>query len=134
MKKIPKRKTVSQLKKDADSVTSELVRRSAADWQGLVKCYTCPVKKHWKQMQCGHYESRMYNGTRYELKNLRPQCVACNIFKMGNKTIFALNLQKEEGQGILEELRAQAIKITQFTANQLEMFIVSLKDRLKKLN
>ena len=122
-----KKPTVAKLKKEADRLYSIKLRQSASNSRGFVKCYTCPVTKNWKEMQCGHYESRSNNATRFEPKNTKVQCVGCNLFKSGNKTVFALNLVKEYGQGVLGELRKKAQSVKQFNIKELQGMIKELK-------
>lgn len=99
----PENKTISQLKKEADKLCSLYVRQLGADWQGFNYCYTCGVKKHWKELQAGHYISRVYTNTRWHLPNLKPQCYSCNVMKRGNMDEFAIRLEAET-PGILKEL------------------------------
>jgi len=117
------RETISLLKKQADKVFSEYIRRRDADWKDENFCFTCGVKKHWKQLQCGHYESRGNNNTRFDERNSQPQCVKCNVFHYGEKTIFALRLMEKYGKGILDTLRKKAQKTKQFTPKELKAII-----------
>jgi len=98
-----KKKSISQLKKQADDLVSQFVRRSTADWKGYNSCFTCGITKHYKELQCGHYVSRTYNNLRWSLLNLRPQCYSCNVMKRGNMDEFAVRLEKET-PGILKQL------------------------------
>ena|SRR3990167_6151422 len=105
MKKVKKELSLKKLKAKADAVYSKRLRESRADENGMVKCYTCNTVKHWKQMQCGHYISRTRTSLRYYLKNTKVQCPGCNLFNQGRLDVFAINLIKEYGEGILEELQ-----------------------------
>lgn len=105
-----KKKTTSQLKKELDKVFSQYIRQKAADKEGFVLCYTCGVKKHWKEMQNGHFVSRVYLATRFEEGNVRPQCVGCNVFGGGKVVAFAANLEKEQ-PGIVGLLYRKAQEI-----------------------
>lgn len=127
------KKSISKLKKDLDKIYSEYIRSKDANFRGNVRCYTCGKIFHWKQVDCGHYESRSHNNTRYDERNTKPQCKSCNIWKRGNLTIFAVKLQKEYGTGILEELRKKASRTKQFTIKELEKSIECYKDKLKEL-
>ena len=42
---------------------------------------------------------------RYDERNNHCQCVACNVFKKGNLTVYALRLIKIYGTKLLEELK-----------------------------
>src|SRR3990167_6429980 len=94
--------------KETDKVFSLWVRKSHADKNGNVTCYTCPYTAHWKKFQNGHLVSRYYLSTRYDERNCRPQCITCNIWRHGRTPEFAENLSKELGDGIVEELYAKA--------------------------
>jgi len=116
-----KRPSIPQLKKKADKLYSLKLRKEAANKEGMCKCYTCSSIKHWKELQCGHFVTRTITALRYEPKNTRPQCVSCNLFKQGCPDIFAYNLTKEYGAGILKEFQ-EARKI-QLTNNEVRALL-----------
>lgn len=100
-----KKKSVSFYKKKLDKVFSIYIRQKGADSSGMNTCYTCGVRKHWKELQCGHWISRSYLATRFIEENCRPQCMQCNVFKDGCKDVFSLKLLKELGEKRLQELQ-----------------------------
>jgi len=55
-------------------------------------------------MQCGHFMSRRHYSTRWLDTNARPQCYGCNVHSQGRNYEFALNLNKEYGYDIAQEL------------------------------
>lgn len=127
-------KTLPQLKKLADKITSELVRKTGIDFNGYNKCYTCGVKKHWKELQCGHFISRTYGITRWYLPNLRVQCYSCNVMNRGNLQEFAARLEMEKPG---EVLRLTQLKHTPNQCpNYLDIvnIIEDYKGRIKNLN
>lgn len=73
-----KAQTKAQLRKRADWLFSRLIRWTAADERGYCKCVTCGVRKHWSKIDCGHFMSRRFNGTRWHWNNCWPQCKPCN--------------------------------------------------------
>ena len=103
-----KTKTRSQLVKELDKVYSIYIRNKYADKDGLVQCVTCGERKPVKEMQNGHYESRGHYPTRWLDKNCHPQCPACNVFKKGNYTEYAIYMVHRYGVGVLEELKILA--------------------------
>ncbi len=117
--KLPKRISVARLRRKLDAVYSTYLRKNGADERGIASCYTCGVKKHWKDLQCGHYISRSYNQLRFDPRNTKIQCVGCNIFKNGNIDEYALKLTEEYGLQILKELAEEKRKIRQFTVQEL---------------
>lgn len=61
--------------KKLDKFTSLYVRQKGADKNGIATCYTCGARYYWKDMDCGHYIKRRYLHTRWDLNNVRPQCL-----------------------------------------------------------
>jgi len=120
-------KSVSTLKKELDRVYSIYIRRKYADANGFAECFTCGVRKHWKELQNGHYVSRAHNNTRFDDFNCHVQCAGCNIFKSGNMDMYAIRLREKYGEGILEELNRRKNVIKQFTAPELEKLIAQYK-------
>ena len=64
-----------KLIKRLDTLVSQYVRYKDSDRYGKVSCYTCGARYHWKDVDCGHFISRKYQGTRWDLQNLRVQCL-----------------------------------------------------------
>lgn len=123
--------------KKLDRIFSEFVRRSHADENGYVRCYTCEWIGHWKECDAGHYVSRTHKGTRWDERNVKPQCKKCNSThewgRKGNLDEYALHLIKDYGQEVLDELnRAKwiAFKIHDF---QIVEMIKDYKEKLKEL-
>lgn len=97
-------KTVLQLMKELDILVSLFVRLSNADKEGLVQCFTCRRFFHYKKIHNGHYVSRFYKQTRWDERNLRPQCPICNLWKRGDPVTFRELLVEEYGETIVREL------------------------------
>lgn len=107
-------KGVSKLVKELDVIFSKYVRLSSADKDGIVSCYTCGHRNHWKKMQNGHYVSRFYKATRWDENNCRVQCAMCNLWKRGDLITFRQKLVvelKEGGVKYLEESRNVSEKL-----------------------
>lgn len=84
---------------------SKFIRKVDADENGMVKCFSCRKVAHWKEMDAGHYIPKSISlALRFYVKNVNVQCTACNRFRHGNLTEYALALKKKYGDGILEEL------------------------------
>ena len=95
----PKAVKISALKKKADKVFSDYIRQRD---DGV--CFTCGVKKYWKEQQNGHYITRGCLPLRYNEENCHCQCVACNVFKGGNYTAYAVAMMEKYGADKLKEL------------------------------
>lgn len=106
-----KKPTQAKLKKKLDSLFSLYIRHKYADENGIVECYTCGKKLPIKRIHNGHFMSRGYLATRFDERNVRPQCPGCNLFGGGKVAEFGLKLEKES-PGIVQELMQEAKKIT----------------------
>lgn len=137
--KVKERKKVSsplwrEIKK-TDQVFSLLVRVMAADQDGMVKCYTCDRVAFWKQdgMECGHFRPRGNMGTRWSIKNCKPQDIGCNRLRNGNLKVFETNLKKEYGDNIIKELNQQAEKVVRFTVDKVKDMRYNFTRQLEQL-
>ena len=66
-----------KLIKELDRLTSLYIRYSYADKSGYVNCYTCGKRLPYRYVDNGHWQSRRYQQTRWDLDNCRPQCRTC---------------------------------------------------------
>lgn len=115
-----KKASLSKLIRLLDQKTSRELRMSQSDGFGFCTCFTCPTRKRWQEMQCGHYISRSCKGLRYEPDNLRVQCAACNIFKNGNLITFRENLVRELGEERVKDMEAQRFVVHKIPASWYE--------------
>lgn len=120
MQKKQKPKTKGYWVKKFDQVFSTFIRKKYADHFGMVGCYTCHVKKHYKDMQNGHYISRGHMTTRWDEENCRVQCVGCNVFRNGNYTEYSYRLLKEIGAKGLDKLMAKKKEIKQWSIKEIQ--------------
>src|SRR3990167_1336114 len=123
-RKRKRKRTIASLKKLADKYFSIYIRK-----RDKGTCFTCFKKDEWKYMQCGHYIPRNFNSLRYDERNCHAQCPGCNIFKQGNKDVYALCLQGKYGFPILQKL-AEDKKISKsFACEELEDIIEEYKKK-----
>ena len=132
MPKTAKKPTRSKLVKKLDVVFSQYVRLSNADNRGYCTCVTCGKQGHWKTggIQAGHFLSRKHYSIRWSLDNVKPQCVACNVYRAGEQYKYSLYL----GNNLAEELYQKSKEITKFTNVELEEMIEKYSTLLKKLS
>lgn len=124
-----KKPTRSKLIKKLDILFSQYVRLSNADKDGYCACITCNRKYYWKNIQAGHFMSRKHYSTRWDIRNVKPQCVGCNMFKNGEQYKYSIFL----GTELSNELYLQSNKIVKFTNNEIEEMIDRYSKELKKL-
>ena len=103
-------KTVSKLKKELDAIFSKFIRA-----RDRGQCYTCPKKDDPKNMQNGHFVPRQYLAIRYSEINCHCQCYACNMLYNGQPSLYALNLVRDYGEGIIESLERERHKVAHLT-------------------
>lgn len=117
-----KKATRSQLIKKLDTVFSQYIRlKYSVD--GLATCVTCGDEKPWKYQQNGHYMSRGNYATRWDETNCHVQCAACNVFKKGNYTEYAIFMIEKYGADKLTELKLKANKGKKFTSVEIQEMI-----------
>lgn len=131
MKPKPKQKTKGYYVKKLDAVFSTYIRQSYANDFGMSSCYSCSKIAHWKDLQCGHFISRAHMNTRWDEKNVRSQCVGCNVFKNGNMVEYSYRLLKEIGEGGMDELMEKKKETRQWSISELKDEIKRYKDKIK---
>ena len=135
IKKKSRKPTVTKLKKKLDTVFSKYIRLKDADALGYVQCYTCGVKKLWEKdgMQAGHFMSRKHTVTRWDERNVKPQCYSCNCHFYGRQYEFGLHLDNEYGEGMSQELLIASRQTQKNNVNDLEELIELYTDKLDQL-
>lgn len=129
MPKTAKKPTRSKLIKKLDTVFSQYIRLSNADNNGYCTCVTCNKTFFWKEIQAGHFMSRKHYSTRWDERNVKPQCVRCNIYNQGEGYLYSLYLGDKLSKKLLYESR----ELRKFTNIELEEMIADYSERVKKL-
>jgi len=124
--------TMKNPKRTLDQVFSKYVRFSNAK-NGYVRCYTCNAVHPPEDVDAGHYVTRQHMGTRWDERNVKPQCRSCNRFKSGVSDEFALHLLKDYGEGILEDLNKHKWIPTKITELEMMEMIKDYREKLKVL-
>lgn len=110
MKKIKLRK-INRMRDEAWGWLSKYIRLKSADQFGMVECYTCGNKVHYKESNAGHFKHGHNKVTFLLEDNIKVQCVACNLYKSGVLDVYGMRLAKEKGISWLEELTALSHKV-----------------------
>lgn len=136
-KEIESDATLSDLIKEADAVFSQFVRLSAADKNGIISCYICDSKVHWKESDAAHYIPRSCMRLRYEELNVRVNCKNCNQYLSGNLIEYAKMLELER-PGLTEQLYEDRTIVYKHSRQELTDIIngysskvIELKKKLK---
>jgi len=62
-----------------DKVFSQYVRLRVCDEYGFSDCFTCGTRRHWKEVDAGHFITRAKFATRWDPVNVQFQCKRCNM-------------------------------------------------------
>lgn len=84
-------------------------------------------------MDAGHYISRSHMATRYDERNVHPQCVPCNRFQEGSRPAYAQYLIAEYGPEIIDDLVKLGNTIKQFRLPELKKLAWTLRKWIKEL-
>jgi len=112
-------------KKKLDDALSKYVRKSNADENGFISCFTCGKKKNWLyETDCGHFQSRGKMSTRflYEpehgMVNVMPQCKRCNMTG-GEQYIFSKRLDEVFGKGTAQKVEIMSNQTRKFSIHEI---------------
>jgi 5-methylcytosine-specific restriction endonuclease McrA len=97
-------------------------------------CISCGKKCEGIDCHAGHYHPRT-DGLNlfFDEKNVNAQCSACNTFRHGNLTQYALGLKKKYGDQILEELDEKRKHLIQIYDNEYLKLIETYKIKIEEL-
>lgn len=123
MRKISRKGLVRKL----DTIFSQYIRKRLAK-NAQVECVTCGVKKHWKEVDAGHFVSRRHYATRWNQQNVHVQCKSCNGFHAGQNYLMGKYIDRTYGAGTADELIMMSRKIKKFSDEDLEELISYYKN------
>lgn len=129
-----KKQTISQAKQTAWKYFSLYFRRVEADDKGELQCYTCGVKKYYKEMQTGHWVTGHSNVTYINLDYVRPQCYQCNVPNHGEQGIFRDKIRQELGDEVVDELLLLAKQPVKMTLSDYQELARFYKESLQSLS
>jgi len=128
-----KAESIGVLTKKLDRIFSVFVRLSGTNKNHSTKCFTCEKVLHWREIQCGHFQSRRFYSTRFHELNCKPQCYACNIGLSGNQYTFGVNLDKLHGQGTAESMIRMSREVKKFTSQEMMDMIAHYESKVGEL-
>jgi hypothetical protein len=128
-KKSSRKKIIAKL----DKVFSQWIRAKHMNDDGFIECYTCRVKKKFNEIQAGHFMSRKSYSTRWNEKNVFPQCIGCNMFKCGMQYEFGKRLDEDFGKGTAEAMQRLSKQSVKIPTYELENKIEHYQDLLNSL-
>jgi len=130
---MPKKLKRSSVVTKLDTVFSKYIRLKDADKNGYCECFTCGKKSKWNEgVDAGHFMSRKHYSTRWDERNVKPQCKYCNMYRNGEQYKFAQNL----GEDLSEELyilSKQTVKYSNIELNGMAEYYKKIVKELEKL-
>jgi hypothetical protein len=128
-----KAESIGVLTKKLDRIFSVFVRLSGTQETGSCTCFTCSKVLHWREIQCGHFQSRRYYSTRFHELNCKPQCYGCNIGLSGAQYTFGINLDKLHGQGTADSMVRLSKEVKKFTSEEMMALIEHYEKEVSEL-
>jgi hypothetical protein len=125
-----KKESLSTLIHQLDRLVSEVVRRSAADSQGMAQCITCNTKLYWSVMDCCHFIDRGHMNTRFNLANLACGCQPCNRY---NEDEHKRKWAEKLGPEMVSYLESEGRSMRKLMRYELEKGIELMEQKLKSL-
>ena len=133
IKKKRKQKTIAVLVEEAAKLMQLYVRIKSADEFGISQCVTCGVKKHYKELQGGHFIGRKWLATKLMEENINPQCPCCNGPLRGNMIAYTLYMQDMYGREFVEELQRLKHQSKKYYRNEIESIKHDLRVKIREL-
>jgi len=133
---MPKKKTLTKLKKDFWKVFSLYIKLKYSDDFEHVNCFTCGARMKLGTSNCqgGHYYTKKgYPALYFDENNVRPQCYHCNINLSGNTVIFGELLEQEIGKDAMDDLKFRRHDQSKLMRSDYEDLIDEYKDKIMDL-
>lgn len=80
------------------------IRLRDAGRAGHSYCRSCGARKHYKELQAGHFVSRRLKATKYDEANVHSQCPRCNMYLNGNQSGMSSYITRTYGEKKVQEL------------------------------
>lgn len=120
-----------------DGWFSKYIRIRDCDDNGIGRCCTCGVFRHWREADCGHYIPRQYLSTRWHEMNCHLQCKICNAFHGGRMDKHRDYIIDHHGIAVVEllELKHLHEKRTPIRMYPFEIKVIAAeyKEKFNKL-
>ena len=130
-----KQKTTAKIIDDCAVLMQKLVRLKAADSNGFCTCVTSGVRKHWKEMQGGHFIERGKLGTKLMEENIHPQTPYENQYGMQRATTvlkYRQYMVDMYGEDFVEEMLEISRQVKKYTKAEALEIHADLKARVKE--
>ena len=130
-----KPKSTAKIIDECAVLMQKLVRLKAADSNGFCTCVTSGVKKHWKEMQGGHFIERGKLGTKLMEENIHPQTPYENQYGMQRATTvlkYRQYMVDMYGEDFVEEMLEMSRQVKKYTRAEALEIHADLKIQVKE--
>lgn len=130
----PKKKKRKSPAQEAEAVAKRLqllVRLKAADDNGYASCVTCGKVEHYKDLQGGHFISRVKSIHKLEEWNIHPQCKQCNGPLRGNIDSYTLWMIDYYGRDFVEDVIARKNDGKKWDRQELAEQLEEIEEQIK---
>ena len=128
-----KKATLNKLRDELDYWFGRYVRATACDDSQMSKCYTCDKVLHVSEVRAGHFISRRFLATRWDLDNVRPQCYNCDHTMQGMQWEFGRRLD-EEMEGKANEIAQRSKSKSRLTHGVLKAAIEHYSSEVERIS
>ena len=111
--------TLTWYKKKTWAAFSMYIRLRGADSDGYNQCVTCGVRKHWKELQAGHFIPGRHNAILFDERGCHAQDYHCNVGLKGNPREYDAFMRKTYGEMVIKELERLDGTEKKFTPQEL---------------
>jgi hypothetical protein len=125
---VPKKKApekLSTITNRLDRLTSILVRKRDK------RCCTCGSTEN---LQCGHFISRVFVNTRWDLRNCNAQCASCNVMHELNPVPYYEFMLAYYGKIVIVDLNQEAHSGKKLNRGERAAIEALLKQSLERMN
>lgn len=95
-------------------------------------CYTCGKRKHFKELQCGHFQQGRGNSILFD-DTCHAQCYYCNCLKHGEQLIFRRRLVEEFGEQRVQLLENKRYQVKKYSIIELDALYCHYKMEYQNL-
>ena len=129
-----KDRSISWLLNTLQRVFNKWIRLYYSDENGYCKCCTCGVtRKYNDRMDAGHWKIVGNSATRFDAKNVHPQCRYCNKWRNGRTEAHRIHIDSLHGKGTADAIEARHKKLEQWDRFELIERIKEYRVAVKQL-
>jgi len=104
-----------------------------ADGKPVAICITCKRECSSHNLHAGHWISRRWKGSAYDVRNLHAQCGGCNHWGNGEPQMYEDELRDLYGDDVVSEIRSWVGKTRKWKPFELEEMYHHYRGELDKL-